>query len=190
LSRIGILGGTFDPPHNGHLALASAAVSELKLSKVIFIPAGTPPHKTAEDVSSENDRLAMLKLAVDDDGRFEISEIELERDGPSFTIDTLTRLKADNPRQELFFLMGSDNVSEMKSWHKPEKILSLVRVVAAVRPGYSIRGKFAHMIESFHMPSMDISSTAVREKVRSGESISGLVPRPVEEYIKSKGLYS
>lgn len=189
MSRIGILGGTFDPPHNGHLAMAKAAVLELQLNKVIFIPARIPPHKPAEDVSSENDRLAMLKLAVGDDGRFEISEIELRRGGPSFTIDTLTRLKADIPRQELFFLMGSDNVSDMKNWHKPEKILSLVRVVAAVRPGYSIRGKFAHMIESFDMPPVDISSTAIREKVRSGESISSLVPRPVEEYIRSKGLY-
>jgi nicotinate-nucleotide adenylyltransferase len=189
LSRIGILGGTFDPPHNGHLALATAAISKLDLDKVAFIPARIPPHKPAEDVSSEDDRLAMLKLAVEDDSRFEISEIELERDGPSFTVDTLGRLKAENPGHEFFFLIGSDNVGEMESWHRPDRILKLVRVAAAVRPGYSIEGKFADMVEPFDMPPVDISSTAVRKKVGSGKSISGLVPEPVEEYIKSKGLY-
>ncbi len=189
MPRIGILGGTFDPPHNGHLALAGAAISELDLSKVIFIPSRIPPHKPAEDISSEQDRLAMLKLAVDIDSRFEISEIELNRGGPSFTIDTLTHLKSENPGEELFFIIGSDNVSEMESWHKPNRILELVRVAAAVRPGYSIRGKFADKVESFDMPPLNISSTAVRARVKSGESISGLVPAPVEDYIRSKGLY-
>jgi nicotinate-nucleotide adenylyltransferase len=189
LSRIGILGGTFDPPHNGHLALAEAAISRLDLSKVIFIPARVPPHKPAEDISSEQDRLEMLKLAVDSDNRFEISEIELNRGGPSFTVDTLSRLKTENPAQELFFIIGSDNVSEMESWHQPEQIRELARVAAAVRPGYSMQGKFAEMVEPFDMLPVDISSTAVRAKVRSGESISGLVPEPVEDYIKSKGLY-
>lgn len=190
MSRIGILGGTFDPPHDGHLALAGAAISELKLSKVIFIPARVPPHKPVGDVSPEEDRLAMLKLAIAGDNRFELSEIEFERDGPSFTVDTLTRLKADNPGDEFFFLIGSDNVSEMEIWHEPDRILKLARVAAAVRPGYSIQGKFADVIETFEMPPVDISSTAVRERVKSGESISGMVPGSVEDYIKSKGLYN
>lgn len=190
MSRIGILGGTFDPPHNGHLALATAAIRELRLIRVIFIPARFPPHKPAEDVSSEGDRVAMLKLAIDVDSRFEVSKIELERDGPSFTVDTLARLKIDNPGDDFFFLIGSDNVSEMETWRKPEEILKLVRVAAVVRPGYSIRGKFADLIEKFEMDAVDISSTDIRERVRSGEPIAGLVPGPVEDYIKSKGLYN
>jgi nicotinate-nucleotide adenylyltransferase len=190
LSRIGILGGTFDPPHNGHLALATAAIAELELSKVIFIPARVPPHKPAGDVSPEQDRLAMLKLAISVDCRFELSEIEIKRDGPSFTVDTLARLKADNPGDEFLFLIGSDNVSEMENWHEPDQILKLVRVAATVRPGHSIRGKFADVIETFEMPPVDISSTAIRERVKSGESISGMVPGSVEDYIKSKGLYN
>lgn len=189
MSRIGILGGTFDPPHNGHLAIAEAAIRKLKLKEIIFIPAKTPPHKSSGRISSQQDRLAMLKLAVGGRERIIISEMEFERQGPSYTVDTLAELKKGNPDDEFYFLIGADNVSEMESWHQPERIVEMTKVVAAGRPGFSAAGRFSAMIESFDMTPVNISSTLIREKVRSGLSISGLLPPAVEEYILKRNLY-
>ncbi len=189
MSRIGILGGTFDPPHNGHIAIAETAIRKLKLEEVIFVPAKLPPHKSSEKISSRQDRLAMLRLAVGGKERIEISEIEFDRRGPSYTVDTLAELQKQNPDDEFYFLIGADNISEMESWHQPEKILEMVKVVAAGRPGFSAAGKFAAMIESFDMTPVNISSTIIREKVRSDQSISGLLPAAVEEYILKQKLY-
>ncbi len=189
MSRIGILGGTFDPPHYGHLTIAETAIRKLKLKEVIFVPAKTPPHKSEEEISSRRDRLAMLKLAVAGKERIHISEIEFERQGPSYTVDTLTELQREYPDDEFYFLIGADNISEMESWHQPERIFEMVNVVAAGRPGFSAAGKFAGMIESFDMKPVNISSTMIREKVRADLSISGLLPAAVEEYILKRNLY-
>ncbi len=189
MSRIGILGGTFDPPHYGHLTIAETAIRKLKLKEVIFVPAKTPPHKSEEEISSRRDRLAMLKLAVAGKERILISEIEFERQGPSYTVDTLTELQREYPDDEFYFLIGADNISEMESWHLPERIFEMVNVVAAGRPGFPAAGRFADMIESFEMKPVSISSTMIREKVRSGQSISELLPAAVEEYILKRNLY-
>jgi nicotinate-nucleotide adenylyltransferase len=189
LSRIGILGGTFDPPHYGHLTIAEMAIRKLNLEEVIFVPAKTPPHKSVEEISSRRDRLAMLKLAVAGKERILISEIEFERQGPSYTVDTLTELQREYPDDEFYFLIGADNISEMESWHQPERIFEMVNVVAAGRPGFSGAGKFAGMIESFEMKPVNISSTMIREKVRAGQSISGLLPAAIEEYVLNRNLY-
>lgn len=189
MSRIGILGGTFDPPHNGHITIAETAIRKLKLKEVILVPAKTPPHKSSEKISSRQDRLTMLRLAVGGKEKIEISEIEFDRRGPSYTVDTLAELRRQNPDDEFYFLIGADNISEMESWHQPEKILEMVKVVAAGRPGFSAAGKFAAMIESFDMIPVNISSTIIREKVRSNQPISGLLPAAVEEYILKRKLY-
>jgi nicotinate-nucleotide adenylyltransferase len=189
LSRIGILGGTFDPPHNGHIAIAETAIRELRLKEVIFVPARIPPHKSKNETSSQQDRLAMLKLAVGGRNEFKISEIEFNRPGPSYTIDTLIELQRENPEGEFCFIIGADNISEMESWYQPERILKIVKVAAAGRPGFSPEGKFSAMIESFDMTPVNVSSTMIREKVRSGRSISGLLPPAVEEYIIKWDLY-
>lgn len=189
MSRIGILGGTFDPPHYGHLTIAETAIRKLNLEEVIFVPAKTPPHKSVEEISSRRDRLAMLKLAVAGKERILISEIEFERQGPSYTVDTLTELQREYPDDEFYFLIGADNISEMESWHQPERIFEMVNVVAAGRPGFSGAGKFAGMIESFEMKPVNISSTMIREKVRAGQSISGLLPAAIEEYVLNRNLY-
>lgn len=189
MSRFGILGGTFDPPHHGHIAIAETAIRKLKLDKVIFVPAKTPPHKSGVKISSQQDRLAMLKLAVGGREKIEISEMEFDRRGPSYTVDTLAELRRQNPDDDFFFLIGADNISEMEGWHRPEKILEMVKVAAAARPGFSATGKFTAMIELFDMIPVNISSTKIRENVRSNRSISGLLPQAVEEYILKHDLY-
>ncbi len=189
MSRIGILGGTFDPPHNGHIAIAETAIRKLKLKEIIFVPAKIPPHKSREEISSQQDRLAMLKLAVGGREEFRISEIEFDRRGPSYTVDTLTELQRENPDGEFYFIIGADNISEMENWYQPERILKIVKVAAAGRPGFFPEGKFSAMIESFDMTPLNVSSTMIREKVRSGQSISGLLPPAVEEYILKWNLY-
>ncbi len=189
MSRIGILGGTFDPPHNGHIAVAETAIRKLKLKKIIFIPTKTPPHKSRGRISSRQDRLAMLRLAVGGKEKIMISEIEFKRRGPSFTVDTLAEFKKENPDDEFYFLIGADNIWEMESWHQPERIMEMVKVVAAGRPGFSAEGRFSAMIELFDMTPVNISSTLIREKVKSGLSISGLLPSAVEEYILKWNLY-
>jgi nicotinate-nucleotide adenylyltransferase len=189
LSRIGILGGTFDPPHNGHIAIAETAIRELRLREVIFVPARIPPHKSKNEISSRQDRLAMLRLAVEGRNDFRISEIEFNRPGPSYTVDTLIELQREEPDSKFYFLIGADNISEMETWYQPERILKIARVAAAGRPGFSPEGKFSGMIESFTMNPVNVSSTMIREKVRSGQSISGLLPPAVEEYIIKRDLY-
>lgn len=186
---IGILGGTFDPPHNGHLALARAALGKLRLHRVIFVPARIPPHKNAAAVSSAGHRLRMLQLCLGDNEEFEISEVELKRRGPSYTVDTITGLQKRYPRDEFCFLLGADNVSEIESWYRPERIFQRVRVAAVNRPGFEPSGKFASNILYFDMEPVAISSTLIREKIKAGDSISGLVPAAVENYIKENRLY-
>lgn len=189
MTRIGILGGTFDPPHNGHLALASAALDELGLNKIIFIPANIPPHKPDLIISPGGDRLNMLRLAIDSIEHFELSDIELRRKGNSYTIDTLSELKKTFSSDELYFIIGADNVIEMEKWHRPNDIFKLAKIAAANRPGYKPEGKFADNVVYFMMPSNDISSTAIRELVGANKSIHEYVPEAVEKYIYKHLLY-
>lgn len=189
MPRIGVLGGTFDPPHLGHLALARAALKECKLDRMIFVPAKYPPHKPASDVSSEFDRLNMLKLALEGHPEFEISDLELKRNGLSYSVDTLKEIKKLYPRYEIFFIIGADNISEMESWYNPEEILEIATVAAFTRPGFAPQGKFATMIRQFEMKPVDISSTDIRAKIRNKESVTALVPGPTLEYIIDNNLY-
>ncbi len=189
MPRIGILGGTFDPPHNGHIALALAALNELGLEKVLFIPARIPPHKSNKVVSSKEDRLAMLELALTGHDQFEISRLELDREGTSYTIDTLKKLKKTLPGIDLYFLIGADNISEIENWHQPEKIFKEAIIAAAGRPGFIPGGKFAGQIEMFKMNPTDISSSGIREKIGGNRPVTGLLPPAVEQYIEKKGLY-
>jgi len=189
LARIGILGGTFDPPHNGHIAIAIAALNELELSKVIFIPAKNPPHKIASILAPAEHRINMLRLAIDGLPDFEVSDIELKREGLSFTADTLEELGALYPHDELVLIIGADNVSEMEGWHQPMRILSLATVAAANRPDFFPAGRLADRVINFWMPPTDISSTEIRNRIRAGLSISGLVTSRVENYILVNKLY-
>ena len=189
MSRVGILGGTFDPPHNGHIALARAALVELKLDKVIFVPSLIPPHKIKKSIASSEDRMNMLRLAIEGIATFEVSDIELRREGPSFTVDTLTQLRNINPDTEIFLLIGCDNVSEISTWREPDRIAELATIAAANRPGFEPNGQFKDKVLFFDMRPTDISSTAIRDRRKAGESISEMVPAKVQDYIERQGLY-
>ncbi len=190
--RLGILGGTFDPIHSGHLILAEQLREGLDLKKVIFVPSANPPHKKNSLVSSAEDRLRMTQIAIKDNPFFILSDLELKREGKSYTVDTLNEFKKLYPSSELFLLLGSDVLDEIESWKEPDKIFQEVKVVIALRPGLDKidqKNKFAQKSLSVPINGLDISSTQIREKVRAGKSIRYLVPPGIEEFIQVKSLY-
>jgi len=190
--RIGILGGTFDPPHFGHLVLAQEISEKLKLNRVIFIPSAVPPHKTENEVSSAKHRFEMIKLAIKGNKLFSVSDIELKREGPSYTVNTIKELKKIYAKAELFFLTGSDILEEILSWKDPQEIYRSIKIVIGLRPGFDEidpNNQFAQKSQIIEITSLDISSTLIKDKIKKGESIRYLVPRKVEEYIRKKKLY-
>jgi nicotinate-nucleotide adenylyltransferase len=190
--RIGILGGTFDPIHLGHLVMAEQVREKLRLNQVIFIPSANPPHKTERKLSPAGDRFQMTRLGVDGNSKFLVSDLELKRRGLSYTIDTLKQLKKLYPGQEIYFLTGSDVLDEIQTWREPEQIYVQAKVVIAIRPGFDRfdpENRFAKKSIIVPIIGIDVSSSQIRAKVRKGESIRYLVPIKVEEYINRKKLY-
>lgn len=195
--RIGILGGTFNPPHLGHLVCAQEAYIQLELDRVILIPARQPPHKPVDEEPGAEHRLELCRLAVEGDRRFEVSELELNRDGPSYTVDTLSSLHLSAPDTDLYLILGGDIAAGLPDWHEPERVLSLATVAVAKRRGTPrevVEQSLARLERGdrarfFHMPRIGVSSTFIRERVRAGQSIRYLVPDKVAGYIAEKGLY-
>jgi nicotinate-nucleotide adenylyltransferase len=195
--RLGILGGTFNPPHLGHLVCAQEAYVQLGLDRVMLIPARVPPHKPVEDEPGPEHRLELCRLAVNGDERLAVSGLEIERAGPSYTVDTLKELKSQVPESGLFLIVGGDVAAGMPSWHEPERVLALATVAVAKRRGTSkasvdaalqaIRG--GERAQYFQMPRIGISSTMVRTRARAGEPIKYIVPDAVAGYIEEHGLY-
>ena len=197
MSRTGILGGTFNPPHIGHLICAQEAMVGLGLDRVLIVPARIPPHKRVEHEPGAEHRLELCRLAVVGNEHFEVSELELSREGPSYTVDTLQELRTHAPRDELVLILGGDIAAGFRDWHLPERVLSLATVAIAQRRGTS-RGKVERALASvpggeraefFAMPRIGVSSTMLRRRVRAGRSIRYLVSEPVREYIGAHGLY-
>ncbi len=193
MERVGLFGGTFDPPHVGHLMLAEWARERLGLHRVVFVPAGRPPHKRGSRISSAATRLAMTRLAVRGNPRFRVSTVELEDDGPSFTIDTLRRFAARAPGSRLYLLMGADSLDDFRRWHEPERILKLAILAVAGRPGVGGPGSMAwargRRVVWLGNPGLDVSSSLVRERARAGRSLRYLVPDAVAAFIARRGLY-
>ena len=195
--RIGVLGGTFDPVHNGHLHIARELRHALDLDAVVWVPAGRPPHKAGQIVSSDGARLAMLQLALADMPAEAISTIDLDRAGPSYTADMLDILKRQLAPATLVFLMGEDSLRDLPAWHDPARILRAAQLAVAGRPGIDADlAALAAQIPGFAgrvhvVPTVEVpySSSAIRERVRKGEPITGLVPEAVERYIADHGLY-
>ncbi len=191
--RIGLFGGTFDPVHLGHLRAAESARQALGLDRVAFLPSAVPPHRTAP-LSPAADRLEMVRLAIASHPAFEVWDVELRREGPSYTVDTVATLVAERPQDSFVLLVGADSWPEMASWREPERLFSLVEVGVAERPG-SPSGRVEKPFPSsrgVHCvggPSLAISATAVRAHARRGLSIRYLVPDAVADYISARGLY-
>jgi nicotinate-nucleotide adenylyltransferase len=191
--KSGIFGGTFDPPHHGHLIAAEFVREQQNLDRILFVPNSIPPNKSAEGVSPPQDRLAMLRHAVRNFPLFEVSDIEISRGGISYTVDTIRLLKKLFPADELHLIIGVDNLVEFDTWKDPEEILGFVHIIAMSRPGTSESTPTYHLRKGVSMckiPLIDISATDIRWRVGKGLPIRYLVPAEVEKYIKEKGLYS
>ncbi len=197
--RIGILGGTFDPVHLGHLAIAEAALDRLDLDRVILIPAGRPWLKSGQQVTPADHRLAMVKLAVEDRPRLDASSIETDRPGPTYTVDTLVDLRRRfGSDVELYFILGMDSLRELRRWREPERLFDLCTVVAVSRPDSDdvstadVERDFPAAlgrIKAIRGPMLDISATDIRTRIADTRPINACVPLPVERYIREHGLY-
>jgi len=190
ITKLGILGGTFDPPHIGHLILAQSAIEKFQLDKILFMPAARQPHKQNQEVTSAEIRLRLLKLAVKGNSRFEISDIEIKRSGVSYTCDTLKELSNIYLKARLYLIIGGDNINDIETWKNPEQIFSMAQVIAATRPDSKPECLYMDRIDIFNMPQVDISSTMIRKLVKHGKSIKYLVPDDIEKYIIENNLYA
>ena len=193
ISRIGIMGGTFNPIHLGHLALAKAAKKEFALDQIIFIPSGNPPHKKAGEVLDKEERFKMVKLATRGIPGYIVSRIELDRPGFSFAVDTFNALKNKyGEKAKLFYIMGLDSINEILEWRKPLELFKLCEFIVGTRPGTKIR-TFRRLVKFPPVNLMelkeDISASEIRQKLKAGRSVSQLLPKVVDNYIKRKGLY-
>jgi nicotinate-nucleotide adenylyltransferase len=190
--RIGLMGGTFDPPHVAHLAAAAAARADLGLDEVWFVPAGQPPHKRGRRLSPARTRLALLRRALAGLPGFRVLALELERGGPSYTVDTLERLHRRHPGHEWWLVVGADMLADLPNWRDPQRVLALARVAAVPRPGAPVRtprGLDAARVRVVDAPALPVSSTDLRSRVARGASIRFLVPEAVERYVRRQGLY-
>jgi len=191
MRRIGVIGGTFDPIHNGHLILARSALEEIPLEEVLFIPAADPPLKPRTYAPAE-DRLAMVEQAVAGCDDFTVSRIELDRPGKSYTVDTLQALHRTHPNAEFFFIIGSDNAAQIETWHDPEGILAQCTVVAGSRPIETTGGnpRLIERLRFIDTPLIELSSTQIRKRLAQGRPVRYMVPEAVEAHIREKGLYA
>lgn len=189
---IGILGGSFDPVHNGHLAIAQLACEYFKLDTVLFVPASIPPHKSDTVRGAASDRLAMLELAIGKNPSFEAWDIELRRPGKSYTVDTIELLQERYPDREPHFIIGSDNLKEIPTWHRYRRMLSLMTLCVTHRPGHSMQippQLGSARIRTFPSPEWALSSSQVRGLLKRGHCCRYLLPDKVLDYIKNQALY-
>jgi len=201
LNRVGILGGTFDPIHTGHLIIAEMARQDHSLDKVLFIPAGHPPHKMKTSITPAKDRLKMVQLATESNPYFIVDDIEIKKDKISYTVDTLRDLKLSYPSNtEFSFIIGADSLVELKGWKDPQQILDLCKILVYVRNGVDkaivqseiskLEKDFGAQVDIVEGPAIDISSSLIREMIRKGVSARYIIPKVVEEYISKVSLYT
>jgi nicotinate-nucleotide adenylyltransferase len=198
MARVGMLGGSFDPIHIGHLHIAGQARQRLGLDRVVFVPAGQPPHKLGYGLTAPEHRYEMVCLAVAGQPQFSVSRIDLDRPGPCYSVDTVRLLQERWEREtRIYFLIGADSLADLPTWYRPRQLLELCQVVAVRRPGYhvdlaTLERRFAGaplIILLDSVPLVDVSSTQIRQRVAEGRSVEGLVPPAVAAYITAQGLY-
>ncbi|HSR34479.1 MAG TPA: nicotinate-nucleotide adenylyltransferase [Anaerolineae bacterium] len=198
IRRLGVLGGTFDPIHHGHLVAAGEALHQLQLDQVLFVPAGEPPHKPTRPVSLAHHRFRMIELAIAGKPCFTLSRVDLDRPGPSYTVEMLDLLQVEwGPDVTIFFIEGTDSLNDMPTWFQPQRLIELCELAVVARGGVKVDispleeqlpglGDRLHWVE---MPRLEISSSDLRARVRAGRPISYLIPTSVESYILEHGLY-
>jgi nicotinate-nucleotide adenylyltransferase len=197
MSKIGLLGGTFDPFHFGHLAAADAAIDCADLDRVLFMPAAQPPHRPPA-IASPHQRIEMCRLGIEGEPRFEVSDIELKREGPSYTADTLSQLQKQQPEDVLFLILGWDAARLFSTWHEPEKVRELATIVVVARPGGAAPreedlkgvGLDKAKVVICLTTTPDVSASEIRKAVAAGEPITGKVPKAVERFIAEHRLYA
>ena len=197
--RIGILGGTFNPIHLGHLLIAQDALEQMALDRVKFIPSATPPHKTAETLVNARARLQMIRLAIRGNDRFEADDIEIRRGGKSYSVDTLTELRRRDPKADFYFIIGADSLRELHLWREAQRVVRLCTFVTVPRPGFEAKPVVDRRLDAASRKRLrqhvlrghpcGIASREIRSRVASGRSIRYLVPDAVTEYIRRHGLY-
>lgn len=197
--KVGVLGGSFDPIHYGHLVAAEEVRYRLQLPEVLFVPAGEPPHKLFRGMSSVEHRLAMVNLAIQSNPFFKLSRVDVDRPGPHYSVDTVALLRQElGADADIYFIVGLDSLLEMGTWREPERLLRICRVVGVTRPGYEDVSKVPLEIHQagkdrvliVSIPEMDISSSNLRQRVKDGMPIKYQLPEAVEEYIYRNGLYT
>lgn len=196
--RVGVFGGTFDPVHLGHLILAEQCREQARLDQVLFVPAATPPHKRERALTSFAQRVEMLALAITGQPVFRIDELEKDRAGPSFTVDTLTQLHSARTGDEFFFILGSDSLRDLPLWYQPRRILELATLLVVERPDFPLIDLRAALqlfpedplrVLTVDAPLIAIASRELRQRIAEGRSVRYQIPRAVEAYIADKGLY-
>ncbi len=193
--KLGIMGGTFNPIHQGHLVAAEFICDEFKLNEVLFVPSGKPPHKDNNKIASPEHRWMMTVLATASNEHFSVSSLEIDRVGESYTRDTILQLKKIYPQKtQCYFITGADAIAEISSWHRTEDLSRITKFIAASRPGYeldmkSIDSRFQQCTYLIEIPALTISSTEIRKRIREGKTIKYLLPEPVEKYIFKNKLY-
>lgn len=197
--KTGLFGGTFDPIHIGHLVAAKLAKEALGLDRVMFVPAGVPPHKIGNEITPAAGRLGMVELAVEREPGFEVCDWEIRREGPSYTVETVEHFARLFPEDELYFIMGADMLADFPNWHRARRILQLARVIGLTRPGFDLDAcrvaltkalpGSAERIHYVEMPGLDISSTWLRNRLQKRLSVKYLIPEPVIRFIEENRVY-
>ncbi|MFV9510978.1 nicotinate-nucleotide adenylyltransferase [Tepidibacillus sp. LV47] len=195
MKKVGILGGTFDPLHIGHFIMADQSLFYGGLDEIWFMPAHIPPHKLGRKITPVHHRIEMVKRAIENEPQFRLCTIELERDGPSYTLDTVKELNSRYPNISFSFIIGGDMIEYLPNWYRIEELLSLIQFIGLVRPGYSLDNltskekQIIKHVKMIPMPQLEISSTLIRQWVKEGRPLRHVVPNPVEQYIKENHLY-
>lgn len=186
--KVGIMGGTFDPIHNGHLILAEEVREKMKLEEIVFIPTGRPPHKRERKITAAEHRMAMTILATNSNPKFKVSSIEIKRRGFSYAIETIEEMKR-RKEAEYYFILGSDAAKELSSWYQAEELVKECEFVVAKREGSEIEISQQKQIHVIETPKIEISSTEIRRRIKEGKSVKYLIPEAVEAYIRKENLY-
>ncbi|MTT32486.1 nicotinate-nucleotide adenylyltransferase [Terrilactibacillus sp. BCM23-1] len=188
MKRIGLLGGTFDPPHLGHLLIAQEALERCELDQIWFLPSYIPPHKNRK-VTDSHHRIEMVRKAIHTNPSFQISLIEIERRGKSYTVDTLRQLKHAYPEYEFFFIIGADMIRDLPNWHKIDELCQLTSFIGFRRPGYIAKHPLQAQVHMIDMPQIEISSSDIRNRLKHYRSCMYLLNEEVKDYIKENHLY-